>query len=104
MPPPLAGLRALDLTGPLGFLCGRLLVDLGVTVIKVEPPGGDPGRRLAPRYRDPAGREHGLYWYATNAGKLGVTLDLGHAAAPRVLGELLARVDFVLDSFVPDSP
>jgi hypothetical protein len=29
MPPPRSpGLRALDLTGPLGFLCGRLLVDL----------------------------------------------------------------------------
>jgi benzylsuccinate CoA-transferase BbsE subunit len=104
MPPPLAGLRALDLTGPLGFLCGRLLVDLGVTVIKVEPPGGDPGRLLAPRYRDPAGREHGLFWYATNAGKLGVTLDLGHAAARRVLAEMLAHVDFVLESFALDSP
>lgn len=104
MPPPLAGLRALDLTGPLGFLCGRLLVDLGVAVIKVEPPGGDPGRRLAPRHRDPAGREHGLFWYATNAGKLGVTLDLGHAAARRVLAGVLPHVDFVLESFAPDSP
>ena len=47
MPPPLAGLRALDLTDPLGYLCGRLLVDLGVDVIKVEPPGGDPGRALS---------------------------------------------------------
>src|SRR5437016_5781642 len=44
MPPPLQGLRALDLTDPLGYLCGRLLVDLGVEVIKVEPPGGDEDR------------------------------------------------------------
>src|SRR5205807_7067452 len=44
MPPPLAGLRALDLTDALGYLCGRLLADLGALVIKVEPPGGDRGR------------------------------------------------------------
>src|SRR6266568_2771935 len=103
MPPPLAGLRALDLTDAPGYLCGRLLADLGVLVIKVEPPGGDAGRALAPRYRAPDGREHGLYWHATNAGKLGVTLALEHAEAPRLLSELAARADFVLDSFPPDS-
>jgi crotonobetainyl-CoA:carnitine CoA-transferase CaiB-like acyl-CoA transferase len=103
MPPPLAGLRALDLTGPLGFLCGRLLADLGVSVIKVEPRGGDAGRGLAPLHRDAGGREHGLYWYATNAGKLGVTLDLGHACARRVLADLMAHADFVLESFPADS-
>ena len=104
MPPPLQGLRALDLTDPLGYLCGRLLVDLGVEVIKVEPPGGDAGRQLAPCYRDPSGRECGLFWYATNAGKCGLTLALEHPTAPRVLGALAGRVDFVLESFPPDSP
>src|SRR5213593_3801661 len=103
MPPPLAGLRALDLTDALGYLCGRLLADLGVEVLKVEPPGGDPGRALAPRYRDAGGREHGLYWYAANAGKLGVTLALRHPSAGRVLADLARHVDFVLESFPPDS-
>jgi len=103
MPPPLAGLCALDLTDALGYLCGRLLADLGALVIKVEPPGGDAGRALAPCYRAPDGREHGLYWHATNAGKLGVTLALEHAEAPRLLADLAARADFVLDSFPPDS-
>src|SRR5881409_2756866 len=103
MRPPLAGLSALDLTDALGYLCGRLLADLGVLVIKVEPPGGDGGRALAPRYRARDGREHGLYWHAMNAGKLGVTLALEHPQAPRVLADLAARVHFVLDSFPPDS-
>ena len=103
MPPPLHGLRALDLTDALGFLCGRVLADLGVEVIKVEPPGGDPGRTLAPRWRDAAGRDHGLYWWAANAGKLGITLDVTAAAARQVLADLAARVDFVLESFPPYS-
>lgn len=104
MPPPLHGLRALDLTTELGYLCGRVLADLGVDVVKVEPPGGDPGRALAPRYRDAGGREHGLYWRSTNAGKRGVTLALDHPGARRVLADLAAHVDFLVESFPPDSP
>ena len=44
----LKGYRALDLTGLSGQLCGRMLADLGMEVIKIEPPGGDPVRNLAP--------------------------------------------------------
>src|SRR5262249_4256181 len=103
MPPPLAGLRALDLTGPLGWLCGRILADLGVEVVKVEPPGGDPERALAPRWRAPDGREHGLFWYATNAGKLAVTLALEHAGAASRAGCPADRSVFVLDRLPPAS-
>ncbi len=103
MTPPLRGLRALDLTDALGYLCGRLLADLGVEVIKVEPPGGDPDRALAPHHRAPDGRTHGLYWHATNAGKLGVTLALDQPGAADVLGRLADRVDFVVESFPLDS-
>jgi crotonobetainyl-CoA:carnitine CoA-transferase CaiB-like acyl-CoA transferase len=103
MPPPLAGLRALDLTGPLGWLCGRVLADLGVEVVKLEPPGGDPARALAPRWRAPDGREHGLFWYATNAGKLGATLALDHPGAAAALARLADGADFIVESFPPDS-
>ena len=44
----LKGFRALDLTDLKGQLCGRLLADLGMEVIKIEPPGGDPVRTMAP--------------------------------------------------------
>ena len=36
------------LTGLSGQLCGRMLGDLGMEVIKIEPPGGDPVRNLPP--------------------------------------------------------
>jgi len=103
VPPPLVGLRALDLTGPLGWLAGRLLADLGVDVVKVEPPGGDPERALAPRVRHADGSAEGLFFRATNGGKRGVTLRLDAPDAAPVLAALVARADFVLESFPPDS-
>ena len=42
----------LDLTLEDGFLCGKILADLGCDVVKVEPPGGDPGRGRGPFYHD----------------------------------------------------
>ncbi|MGD9891238.1 MAG: CaiB/BaiF CoA transferase family protein [Dehalococcoidia bacterium] len=45
---PLAGLRVLDLTlGPAGGIATMVLADFGAEVLKVEPPSGDPYRRLA---------------------------------------------------------
>ena len=44
--------RILDLTDDKGYLCGRAMADLGADVIKVERPGGDPGRNRGPFYHD----------------------------------------------------
>ncbi len=38
--PPLSGYRVLDLAGPLGFHCVKLLADMGADVVKIEPPSG----------------------------------------------------------------
>jgi len=44
----LNGCFALDLTDERGFFCGKILAALGVDVVKVEQPGGDPSRRTGP--------------------------------------------------------
>ena len=42
-------MRVLEITQVMsGPFCGLLLADLGAEVIKVEKPGGDDSRRLAP--------------------------------------------------------
>ena len=59
--------RALDLTNDKGFLCGKVLADLGADVIKVEPPGGDPSRNIGPFYHGIPDPEKSLYWFAYKA-------------------------------------
>jgi crotonobetainyl-CoA:carnitine CoA-transferase CaiB-like acyl-CoA transferase len=90
----------LDLSGPLGFLTGRILADLGADVIKIEPPGGDPSRAWPPWYEHD-GKRQSLYWLAYNANKRGITLDIESESGQVVLRELTRSADFVLESFAP---
>jgi len=93
--------RVLDLTTERGFLCGQILGDLGADVIKVEPPGGTPGRRLAPFYRDEPHPDRSLYFWAYNRNKRGITLDLERPEGQELFRRLAARADFLLESETP---
>lgn len=97
----LASYRVLDLTDESGWFCGRVLGDLGADVVKVEPPGGDPGRWRGPFYGGQPHPDRGLAWLAYNANKRGVTLNLQHPRGRELFGELVARADFVVESFPP---
>lgn len=93
--------RVLDLTGPLGFLCGKVFADLAADVIKVEPPGGDGARALPPHLEVEGGAQQSLYWLAHNAGKRGITLNLEADAGRELFLRLVERVDFVFQSYAP---
>lgn len=92
--------RVLDAAGPLGFLTGRVLAELGADVIKIEPPGGDPSRRWAP-LAGPHGSQTSLMWLAFNVGKRGITLDFFDPDDRRRFQQLAATADFFLDTFEP---
>ena len=98
---PLEGYRALDLTDDKGFLCGRILADIGVNVIKIEPPGGEPSRMMAPFYKDIAEPEKSLYWFAYNANKRSITLKLDSEEGRGIFKKLVKGTDFVIESFPP---
>ncbi len=98
----LAPYRVLDLTDQYGWLCGRILGDLGADVIKIEPPGGDPGRRLGPFYHDDPHPHKGLRWLAYNANKRGVTLTVEAAEGQALLRRLAERADFFIESYAPE--
>jgi crotonobetainyl-CoA:carnitine CoA-transferase CaiB-like acyl-CoA transferase len=93
--------RVLDLTNERGFLCGKLLGDLGADVIKIERPGGDPARLLGPFYHDEPDPEKSLYWWAFNVNKRGITLDIDTADGQDIFKKLVKKADVVLESFEP---
>ncbi|HSW58693.1 MAG TPA: CoA transferase [Dehalococcoidales bacterium] len=93
--------RALDLTDEKGFLCGKILADLGVEVIKVERPGGDEARTIGPFYRDIPAPDHSLYWWAYNSNKKGLTLNLESGEGRDLFRRLAAGADFIIESFKP---
>jgi crotonobetainyl-CoA:carnitine CoA-transferase CaiB-like acyl-CoA transferase len=98
---PLHGLRVLDLAGLAGAHCGKLLADMGADVIKVEPPGGDPVRRLGPFFRDEGDPEQSLVFWHYNAGKRSVVLDLLQERGRRRFLELARGADVIVESAAP---
>jgi len=97
----LSPFRVLDLTDELGFLCGKILGDLGADVIKVERPGGDPARNIGPFFHDQPHPEKSLYWFGFNNNKRGVTLNLESPRGGELFLQLLAGAHFIIESFTP---
>ena len=97
--PPLDGLLVVDLTRVLsGPYCTMLLADMGARVIKIEQPGrGDDTRGWGPPF---AGQES-AYFLSINRNKESLTLDLKQADGRRILEQLLARADVVVENFRP---
>ena len=74
--PPLAGMRVLEVaTGIAGPFAGRLLAGAGATVVKVEPPGGDPARRQPVDDVPLQSGELSPLYVHLNAGKLNCAAD-----------------------------
>ena len=97
----LAGLRVLDLTDHKGALCGRTLADMGADVIKVEPPGGDPARRIGPFLDDLPHPDRSLFFWFYNLNKRSLTLDLQRPRGAELLLALAGSADVIIESFAP---
>jgi crotonobetainyl-CoA:carnitine CoA-transferase CaiB-like acyl-CoA transferase len=97
----LPGYRVLDLTSAVGALCGKLLGDLGLDVIKIEPPDGGAARREPPFANGHAHREGSLRFAYLNAGKRSITLDLTKSSGRNLLLQLVERADVIVEDFAP---
>jgi len=97
----LAGIRVVELADAHGEWCGRLLAGMGADVVKVEPPGGAPTRRIGPFAADEAGVERSLYFWHFNAGKRSVVLDLEDPAQRARLRALIATADVLVETLPP---
>src|SRR5258706_792587 len=97
----LSGYRVLDLSSSMGSFCGKVLRDLGMEVIKIEPPGGDAGRLEPPFAKGHAHREGSLRFAYLNGGKKSITLDIAKERGRKIFLELVAKSDIVLETFAP---
>src|ERR1051325_8191877 len=98
---PLTGYRVLDVAGPLGLHCTKLLADMGADVIKIEPPSGDESRRHPAFQNDIPHPEKSLYFLHFNTNKRSVTLDIEKPDGRAVFLELARKADVVLETARP---
>ena len=104
MAQPFADMRVLELsTGVSGPFLGKLLADFGADVIKVEPPGGDPARRHGPFGDEGPDLETGALHLHLNTNKRSAIADPDTPEGQRLIADLAATVDVVIESFAPGS-
>ena len=100
----LSHLRVLDLSRVLaGPWAGQILADLGADVIKVERPGsGDDTRAWGPPFlKDALGENtsESAYYLCANRNKRSVTIDFTQPEGQRLVRELAAKSDIVIENF-----
>jgi crotonobetainyl-CoA:carnitine CoA-transferase CaiB-like acyl-CoA transferase len=102
MPRPLEGIKVVEVA-MWAFVpaAGGILSDLGATVIKVEPPSGDPIRGLEIGGFTAGAGKFDFSWENYNRGKRSITLDLHQAQGVEVLFKLLADADVFLTNLLP---
>ena len=93
--------RILEVGGALGGWCGKLLADMGATVIKVEPPDGDETRSYPPFLDDEPHKNRSLYFWHYNSNKRSVTLDIESESGRDLFMQLAAQSDVIIDSCPP---
>lgn len=93
--------RVLDLSDDKGFMCGKLLADLGADVIKIEKPGGDPIRNRGPFFYNEPDSEKSLLWFAYNVNKRGITLNIETIDGQILFKKLVKTADFIIESYPP---
>nr|WP_298114678.1 CaiB/BaiF CoA-transferase family protein [uncultured Pseudomonas sp.] len=104
MPGALSHLRVLDLSRVLaGPWAGQILADLGAEVIKIERPGvGDDTRHWGPPFASNAAGEstgEAAYYLSANRNKQSLTVDFTQAEGQRIVRELAAKADILIENF-----
>jgi len=96
-PGPLAAYRVLELGSLVaGPFCGSFLADFGAEVIKLEQIEGDPVRAIGERVEGKS-----LFGASMMRNKRLIAVDLRAPEGQRIVRELVARCDVVIENFRP---
>jgi CoA:oxalate CoA-transferase len=98
-PPPLAGIKVVDLTRYLaGPFCTQILGDYGAEILKIEPvenPRGELGDSGDPKRHD------SYFFLSTNRSKKSIRLAIKKPEGREILMRLIDAADVVVDNFRP---
>ena len=98
---PLEGLRVVELADQQAEWAGKLLADMGASVVKVEPPEGASTRRIGPFAGDIPDLERSLFFWHYNTSKRSVTLNLATREGRALWLQLAAQADAIIETAVP---
>ncbi|MBQ8030747.1 MAG: CoA transferase, partial [Butyrivibrio sp.] len=98
----LSGVKVVDLTYYVaGPGTAKILADWGADVIKIEPPGGEPGRGTGLTLGVPAENTFNPYFGTYNCNKRAIGLNLKTDEGKEILDKLLAEANVFVTSFRP---
>lgn len=96
---PCSDLRVIEVAGsPAGAYAGRLLAACGAEVLRLEPPEGDPWRRVGEQWNG-AGAEYAYLNVGKRGARLGESDDGGRAQVLELIER--GRADVVIESAAP---
>jgi len=95
-------LRVIEIGNKISTAYGcKLLADQGAEVIKIEHPctgNADRQERILP-----GDQKTGCVFAYVNCNKLGITLNLAHESAPKILRDLIQSADILVEGFSPQT-
>ena len=93
----LSGMRVLEISQyEAGPTCCQLLAWLGAEVIKIEQPGGEPGRHVLGD-----GSYNEQYFFNYNSNKKNIVIDYKNPQGTEVINQLIAESDILVENLGP---
>jgi formyl-CoA transferase len=79
----------------------QLLAFMGAEVVKVEPPGGEAGRKSRPKLNGDDDEQHGAVFFRANLGKRSVAINLKTDDGRDVFLRMVPHFDIVAENMRP---
>ncbi|MDR1132489.1 MAG: CoA transferase [Oscillospiraceae bacterium] len=99
---PLEGVRVVELGTHVAVpKAARMMADWGAEVIKVEPPTGEPWRKIGPSYGVPGRSDHNPIFQSENANKDSIVIDLKAPEGLEAFTKILATADVFITNTRP---
>jgi len=100
-PRALEGVRVLDISGPAGFYCTKLMADLGADVVRVESLESDPEHSPGPFFGDEPDENQSLYRWHFHTNKRSIALNIETTSGREAFDSLLSAADVLVDTLRP---